>query len=377
MDSLTQIALGGAVGYAVMGNQLGRRAVFYGAALGTLPDLDVFLPYGGEVEAFTYHRGFSHSFIVHLLVSPIFAWLFHYYHKGKYLTQALHNNSGSPTQSAVTNKHYLSRWFWLVFLTLSSHALIDSFTVYGTQLMWPVTEYPVGISNLFIIDFLYTLPLLIGLGFVLAGKIPSVKTHRANIIGLALSSLYVGWSLGAKLVVDHKVEAALAQQNIQASSYVSTPAPLNTLLWRVVVTVDEPVGADASAGDTGYYEIYASVFDQPDEVSFSLYPSQASLLEDIKEEWAVQRLQWFTKGAYSVRQIENNVVLSDLRMGAECSYVFNFNVGRVTENGVVLGDLEKTTNRPDSSALGKLWNRIWEPNISLAPEWPCPISTEN
>ena len=49
MDSLTQVALGSAVGYAVLGNKIGRKAVFWGAALGTLPDLDVFLPYGGPV----------------------------------------------------------------------------------------------------------------------------------------------------------------------------------------------------------------------------------------------------------------------------------------------------------------------------------------
>ena len=42
MDSLTQVALGSAVGYAVLGNKIGRKAVFWGAALGTLPDLDVF-----------------------------------------------------------------------------------------------------------------------------------------------------------------------------------------------------------------------------------------------------------------------------------------------------------------------------------------------
>ncbi|MGB3668335.1 MAG: metal-dependent hydrolase, partial [Bermanella sp.] len=50
MDSVTQVVLGGAVGYAVLGDKVGRKAALYGAVLGTLPDLDVFLPYGGEVE---------------------------------------------------------------------------------------------------------------------------------------------------------------------------------------------------------------------------------------------------------------------------------------------------------------------------------------
>ena len=48
MDSLTQVVLGSAVGYAVLGNKIGRKAALWGAALGTLPDLDVFIPYGGR-----------------------------------------------------------------------------------------------------------------------------------------------------------------------------------------------------------------------------------------------------------------------------------------------------------------------------------------
>ena len=95
MDSLTQVALGSAVGYAVLGNKVGRKAVLWGAILGTLPDLDVFLPYGGSVEAFTYHRGFSHSFFVHLLISPLIVWLILKIHTGM--------------------QAYKTRWFCLVF----------------------------------------------------------------------------------------------------------------------------------------------------------------------------------------------------------------------------------------------------------------------
>ena len=74
MDSLTQITSGASVGYAVLGSKVGRKANVWGAILGTLPDLDVFLPYAGEVEAFTYHRGFSHSLFVYLLASPFITW---------------------------------------------------------------------------------------------------------------------------------------------------------------------------------------------------------------------------------------------------------------------------------------------------------------
>ena len=71
MDSVTQLAYGAAVGEAVLGSKVGRKALLWGGVLGTLPDLDVLIPLGGPVEDFVYHRGFSHSFFLLALVSPL------------------------------------------------------------------------------------------------------------------------------------------------------------------------------------------------------------------------------------------------------------------------------------------------------------------
>ena len=76
MDSLTQAALGGVVTYAVLGSKLGKRAAVYGMALGTLPDLDILIDYGSPIENMTHHRGFSHSFLIQAVISPILGWLF-------------------------------------------------------------------------------------------------------------------------------------------------------------------------------------------------------------------------------------------------------------------------------------------------------------
>jgi inner membrane protein len=335
MDSLTQIALGASVGYAVLGSKVGRKAIVWGAVLGTLPDLDVFLPYAGEVEAFTYHRGFSHSIFVHLLASPFITWLILKIHS--------------------SHRQYKKQWFWLVFLSLSTHAILDSLTVYGTQLMWPFTEYPVAVSNVFIIDPAYTLPLLLGIAFALFPNVRAARARRMNFLGIALSSAYICWSLIAKVAIDHKVETALINRGIQANAYVSTPAPLTTMLWRIVVMSDDY-----------YYEGYASVFDNSKDVTLNAYQTYPELLEDIQDEWGVVRLQWFTRGFYSVRQKQDKVVLSDLRMGVECSYAFNFVVGEQTGSGIKVGDFEKVTERPNLSQVGRIWDRIWDASVSLA-----------
>jgi inner membrane protein len=335
MDSLTQVALGSAVGYAVLGNKIGRKAVLWGAILGTLPDLDVFLPYGGSVEAFTYHRGFSHSLLIHLLISPLIVWLILKVHAGMQI--------------------YKVRWFWLVFLSLSTHALLDSLTVYGTQLLWPFTEYPFAVSSVFIIDPAYTLPLLIGVICTLIPKIQAATAYHINAAALVLSSLYLFCALILKVNIDDKVKTALNNRQIAVNAYISTPAPLTTLLWRIVVM-----------SDGQYYEGYASVFDVPSDVTLTPYQTRPSLLNNISDEWAIKRLQWFTKGFYSVRQQQSNIVLSDLRMGMECNYVFNFVVGQKNDSEVSIGNFEKISQRPNLSNLHKIWDRIWQPNVSLA-----------
>jgi inner membrane protein len=79
MDSLTQAVLGASIQGALLGRWQGRRALLYGAMLGTLPDLDVIIDYGDAVADMTYHRGFSHSLLVlsilAVLLTALARWL--------------------------------------------------------------------------------------------------------------------------------------------------------------------------------------------------------------------------------------------------------------------------------------------------------------
>ncbi|MGA1093073.1 MAG: metal-dependent hydrolase, partial [Burkholderiaceae bacterium] len=54
MDSLTQASLGAAVGVAVMGRRTAAwKAALWGAAMGTLPDLDVVFDFGDPIRNMT------------------------------------------------------------------------------------------------------------------------------------------------------------------------------------------------------------------------------------------------------------------------------------------------------------------------------------
>ena len=121
-----------------------------------------------------------------------------------------------------------------------------------------------------------------------------------------LSSLYLSWTVVASFIAEQNFQSALRAQNIVHEKLYVTPAPFNSLLWRAVV-IDE----------LGYYEAYYSVLDGSAEIPFTHYPSDRQLLAGIADHWPVQRLQWFSHDIYSVKRLQDDIVISDLRMGVE------------------------------------------------------------
>lgn len=135
--------------------------------------------------------------------------------------------------------------------------------------------------------------------FLPQDKAGSYHKHRLFVAKYPLSVLCVG----AKWHVENVVHASLRQQNITQQAVLTIPSPFNILLWRIVVMDDK-----------GYYEGYYSLFDKTDSIQVRQYPVDTGLLQGLEQHWPVKRLQWFTHGFYSVRQMENDIVIADLRM---------------------------------------------------------------
>jgi inner membrane protein len=335
LDSVTQLALGAAVGEATLGRKLGSKAIVWGAIIGTLPDLDVFVPFGDPVKDFTYHRSFSHSVLVDVLLTPLIVWLILKLHP-----QTTDHRRG---------------WMVMVYLVLATHALLDSFTIYGTQIFWPIWTEPMTWSTIFIIDPLYTLPLLVGVTCALAAGRSAGWGHRANAVGLVLSTLYLAWSVGAKLHVDGVARESLAARSLPYTKLMSGAGPLNTLLWRVVA-----MDAD------GYYEGSYSLLDSRRAMRFERYPSRTELLRGLEDHWPVRRLQWFTKGFYSVGLEGDGIVITDLRMGVEPGYIFRFKVAELGNPHPRPVSAARAPSLRQYERLRWVWQRIWSEEAA----WP-------
>lgn len=333
MDSLSQIVLGAALTAAIVPSQHRRAALLAGAALGTLPDLDslVLLPLGLDpVDNMTWHRGPSHSLFV---LVPLAALIWAVFKR----------LGGRVAESPV-------RWFWAIELALVTHPLLDALTVYGTQLWWPLPVSPTMWSTLFIIDLAYTLPLLVAC--VLAWRRRDGRgSQRALVLGLALSSLYVGWSFVAKAQVDRAADQALAAMGLQDAPRFSVPTPFNTLLWQVVAMTPDGYL-------TGQYSLVA------DDGPVRMHPrtSDVEAMAAVHDFPAVARLRWFNHGFMSAREVDGQLVLSDLRMGLEPDFTFRFVVAeRDGDSWRAVAPTQAPWPTDTIRRLPEVWHRIGSP----------------
>lgn len=326
MDSVTQIALGAAVGIATMGRRTKPwKAAVVGAVVATFPDLDAFIDHGDPIRNMTFHRTESHAFFYLTLLAPLFAWI---------------------TTKIFREGPLFKRWWLAIWLALITHPMLDYMTVYGTQLGLPFTDQPFGLGSIFIIDPLYTVPLLIG-----AGVAMSRAYHRGlpwNWAGLLLGTLYLSWSALAQYQVAGIAEASLRERGLPTDQVLVTPTAFNTLLWRVVAMTPQ-----------GYAEGYYSFLDADRYVDFSLRPQGLDLLAPLAEDWSTQRIVWFSHGFFKMSQRGDKILITDLRMGQEPSYTFNFEVGVRQGDTITPMPPRHIAERPPLDiGLQWLWRRL-------------------
>ena len=325
MDSLSQLVLGASVQGALLGKYQGRKAYLYGAMLGTLPDLDVLIRYGDPISNMTYHRGFSHSLFVLTATGLIGAWLISRYHRWR----------------DMPLPYSFRRLALAMTLALTTHPILDSFTVYGTQLFWPLQDpfqiTPISIASVFIIDPLYTIPLLIAMivGFIKGRKLTVFKSgflanyQRLAVAMLIVSSSYLLLSLGLKYHAQDKAEQTLAAANIDNIVRIKTMPVLPTILmWRTLAE-DEQNRA---------IEIRGSVLDSrlPEYRYLTQYKDSQTLKTAIPQtnQHYANRLDWFSGDwvGYRTQTLDSaqfkakttQLVVDDLRMMAGDTAFFSF-----------------------------------------------------
>lgn len=341
MDSITQFALGAAIGELVAGRKAGYRGWLWGGIAGTIPDLDVVLsPWLTDLQKLSVHRGISHSLVFPLVVAPLLAWLVWRLHRSK------------------SQANY-STWFQLFFWGIFTHPLLDSLTLYGTQLFLPFSDYRVALNTISIVDPFYTLPLIVCTirSATLRKRKSAEQSIRMVKLGLLLSTAYLVLTAANKFQVDQRFEEAFKQQGIQPKDWLTNPVLFSNLLWYTV-TVDDSV---CRIG-------YLSVLRPGDPIRFETYPRRTELEKRIVDPVGLERLKWFSKGFYVLEEQESGLGFYDIRFGKtdldgragnEQTFVFYF---RIPEPGQRPLAIRQTIARADAdfgALFGQIHHRIF------------------
>lgn len=301
------------MGELFAGKKLGKRALLWGAVSQSAADID-FLSglWMNTADSLLAHRGFTHSFLFWLMITPLFALL----------AEKLHR------------PHDISLRKWLVFFggVLFGHIFLDAFNNYGVGWLEPFSHRRFSFNAIYIADPFFSL----GPGIALLSLLILKKTNLRRSVwagwGLGISGIYLLYCLNNKYRIDREVKEIVQLQKISYTRYFSTPAPLQNWLWYVV-----------AGNDSGYQVGYYSVFDKKKEIRFQFFPRNDSLLQPFLEHEDVHKLIRFSKQFYTVEKRNDTLLFNDLRFGQITGwhhpgnpFVFHYYLQHPKENRLVV-----------------------------------------
>jgi inner membrane protein len=111
---------------------------------------------------------------------------------------------------------------------------------------------------------------------------------------------------------------------------------LSTLVWRVVALDGER-----------FHEGFYALMDGGRAIRFEPHERGGALAQQHADHPQLQRLARFTDGFFKVQRLYNNLVVTDLRMGQEPSYVFAFDIGPPLQAGDQHPVAEQSSRRMD------------------------------
>lgn len=291
MDSVTQAVLGATIAEAGFRKPLGRRALFFGAACGTFPDLDVVSAAIDPWLDLVAHRGPTHSLVVLPFVAVAFGLI----------------------GQRLGTKGDWKTWAHCAFWALITHPLLDVFTSFGTQLFSPLSTERFALDAVSIVDPVYTVPLVVALVLALR-RGPAewrIRTRRLTALALGWSCLWLGVGMVNHSIAEGHTRAALREAGFEAVDLRVMPLLFNHFSFRYAARDAEGTLAVGHASVTG----------RGASVPVRVQQARGPAVEAALSHPMGQRYAWFADDMLGIR-IEpradgtTRVHLDDLRYGS-------------------------------------------------------------
>ena len=269
MDPVTQGVIGALAAQTVSCKTDLAKASVIGGLAAMAPDLDVLIRSSTDtLLALEFHRHFTHS----LAFAPV---------GGLICALFLQFLLGSVWR--LQFKQTLS-WCLIGYAT---HGLLDAFTSYGTQLLWPLSNTRFAWDVISVIDLSFTLPLLLLMVFVARLK----NKHYLAAAGV-WGCLYMG--LG---YVQHERAITLgnelvAERGHQSIRLEAKPSFSNIVVWKVIYETATHFHVDAIKPGL----LSATVWEGSKIPKLNVKRDLAWLDFSSQQAKDIQRFAWFSAG---------------------------------------------------------------------------------
>lgn len=223
MDNITHTLAGALIGQ--MGLKRQSRYAMAACLLGAnAPDIDVFVPLAFPVDGIEFHRGPLHA---------IFAWPF----LAAAIVGILWLADRLKPRGPDTLPFRLGPLFVVAFLAVLTHPFLDWLTTYAIALFAPVSWHWFSGNAIFIVDWVYWLLMIAGIGW-------SARRYRKHLphprrpaqIAGAIMLAYIGFNLAESFYVERETADVLHARGIEANLVVAGPTPFafwkRTIQWR-------------------------------------------------------------------------------------------------------------------------------------------------
>lgn len=333
MDSITHIVTGACIGEAMLGRKIGRRAMLWGALAQSAPDIDfiagLWMDLPRELLA---HRGFTHSILFAALMTIGLALAAERIHRP-------HNIS-------------LKRYMGFFLIEIGVHLFLDAFNNYGVGWFEPFSDHRISFHTIYVADPLFTIVPIIAFLRLLQRRGTFALRRQWAMAGIIAPAVYLVYAVTNKLSIDLKVRSMAEKQCIQHDRYFTTPAPLNSWLWFVVMEQQD-----------GFQIGYRSVFDGNQPLQLTFFPRNDSLLDPVRDHEEVMQLKKFSQGYYTVERQADTLVFNDLRFGQmigwkhpRAGFVFHYHLTHPEDNELVVQRGRFAGWGPETP--GEIWKRI-------------------
>lgn len=290
MDTITHSLLGALVVRSVFPAAksshplTNRQRMLTGAVAGAFPDVDYVASFVDPMVYLTlWHRSITHSFIVlplwALLVAVVLAFAFRQRGEWRYLSL-------------------------LASVALVSHILSDLITVYGTQILSPISGWRASVGTTFILDPWFT-------AIVLVGSIAGLRDQVRYLPQICLAILvgYVGFQALAKQQAIAVAQAYLGREGRTADRIDALPQPFSPFNWKLIVVsgnryevayVNLAGGYDRREGDSGFWSDVRTTYLDPDSLkweTFYKYGDDSGRAGHIESLWRNSQLDYFRRFA--------------------------------------------------------------------------------